>query len=245
MRIASLCERPQCSVNPTECLCYTDGVMTSPDSELTEIPLFPLNLVLYPGMPLPLHIFEERYKAMIGDCMRNNTPFGVPLIRSGQEVGGPADPQRIGTTTRVLRSQLLDGGRMNIMTKGERRFEIIEITQQDPHVAGVVRLLDEPVGESFTGVSSELTEEFSKLMRNLISLSGGYTSQVDVPESPVELSYMIAANLDAPIPVRQELLEVPTAADRLNRLVPLLRRRNHALEEEIARQNPFKGPRLN
>jgi Lon protease-like protein len=182
---------------------------------------------------------------MIGDCMRNNTPFGVPLIRSGQEVGGPADPQRIGTTTRVLRSQLLDGGRMNIMTKGERRFEIIEITQQDPHVAGVVRLLDEPVGESFTGVSSELTEEFSKLMRNLISLSGGYTSQVDVPESPVELSYMIAANLDAPIPVRQELLEVPTAADRLNRLVPLLRRRNHALEEEIARQNPFKGPRLN
>jgi Lon protease-like protein len=219
--------------------------MTSPNSELTEIPLFPLNLVLYPGMPLPLHIFEERYKAMIGDCMRNNTPFGVPLIRSGQEVGGPADPQRIGTTTRVLRSQLLDGGRMNIMTKGERRFEIIEITQQDPHVAGVVRLLDEPVGESFTGVSSELTEEFSKLMRNLISLSGGYTSQVDVPESPVELSYMIAANLDAPIPVRQELLEVPTAADRLNRLVPLLRRRNHALEEEIARQNPFKGPRLN
>ena len=219
--------------------------MTSPNSELTEIPLFPLNLVLYPGMPLPLHIFEERYKAMIGDCMRNNTPFGVPLIRSGQEVGGPADPQRIGTTTRVLRSQLFDGGRMNIMTKGERRFEIIEITQQDPHVAGVVRLLDEPVGESFTGVSSELTEEFSKLMRNLISLSGGYTSQVDVPESPVELSYMIAANLDAPIPVRQELLEVPTAADRLNRLVPLLRRRNHALEEEIARQNPFKGPRLN
>ena len=219
--------------------------MTSPNSELTEIPLFPLNLVLYPGMPLPLHIFEERYKTMIGDCMRNNTPFGVPLIRSGQEVGGPADPQRIGTTTRVLRSQLLDGGRMNIMTKGERRFEIIEITQQDPHVAGVVRLLDEPVGESFTGVSSELTEEFSKLMRNLISLSGGYTSQVDVPESPVELSYMIAANLDAPIPVRQELLEVPTAADRLNRLVPLLRRRNHALEEEIARQNPFKGPRLN
>ena len=131
------------------------------------------------------------------------------------------------------------------MTKGERRYEIIEITQQEPHVAALVRLLDEPVGEGFTGVSSELTEEFTRLMRNLISLSGGYTSQVDVPEDPVELSYMIAANLDAPIPVRQELLEVPTAADRLNRLVPLLKRRNHALEEEVARQNPFKGPRLN
>ena len=233
------------SVNPKGPLCYTGEVMTSPNDELTEIPLFPLNLVLFPGMPLPLHIFEERYKAMIGDCMRYNTPFGVSLIRAGEEVGGPADPQRIGTTTRVLRSQMLDGGRLNIMTKGERRYEIIEITQQEPHVAGLVRMLDEPVGESFTGVSSELTEEFSKLMRNLISLSGGYTAQVDIPENPVELSYTIAANLDAPIPVRQELLQVPTAADRLNRLVPLLKRRNHALEEEIARQNPFKGPRLN
>ena len=219
--------------------------MANVNDELTEIPLFPLNLVLFPGMPLPLHIFEERYKAMIGDCMRYNRPFGVSLIRSGQEVGSPADPQPIGTTARVLRSQMLEQGRINIMTKGERRFEIIEITQQEPHVAALVKLLDEPVGEGFTGISSELTEEFTKLMRNLISLSGGYTSQVDVPQDPVELSYMIAANLDAPIPVRQELLEVPTAADRLNRLIPLIKRRNHALQEELARQNPFRGPRLN
>ena len=219
--------------------------MASANDELVEIPLFPLNLVLFPGMPLPLHIFEERYKAMIGECMRYNRPFGVSLIRSGQEVGSPADPQPIGTTTRVLRSQMLEQGRMNIMTKGERRFEVIEVTQQEPHVAALVRLLDEPVGEGFTGISSELTEEFTKLMRNLVSLSGGYTAQVDIPENPVELSYMISANLDAPIPVRQELLEVPTAADRLNRLVPLLKRRNHALEEELARQNPFRGPRLN
>ena len=219
--------------------------MASANDETIEIPLFPLNLVLFPGMPLPLHIFEERYKAMIGDCMRYNTPFGVSLIRSGQEVGEAADPHPIGTTTRVLRSQMLEQGRLNIMTKGERRFEIIEVTQQEPHVAALVRLLEDPVGEGFSGVSSELTEEFTKLMQSLISLSGGYSAQVDVPEDPVELSYMIAANLDAPIPVRQELLEVPTAADRLNRLVPLLKRRNHALQEELARQNPFRGPRLN
>ncbi len=219
--------------------------MASANDEIVEIPLFPLNLVLFPGMPLPLHIFEERYKAMIGDCMRYNTPFGVSLIRSGQEVGSPADPQPIGTTTRVLRSQMLEQGRINVMTKGERRFEIVEITQQEPHVAALVRLLDEPVGDDFSGISSEITEEFSRLMRNLISLSGGYASQVEIPTDPVELSYTIAANLEAPVPVRQELLEVPTAADRLNRLVPLLKRRNHALDEELQRQNPFKGPRLN
>ena len=140
---------------------------------------------------------------------------------------------------------MLEQGRLNIMTKGERRFEIIEVTQQEPHVAALVRLLEDPVGEGFSGVSSELTEEFTKLMQSLISLSGGYSAQVDVPEDPVELSYMIAANLDAPIPVRQELLEVPTAADRLNRLVPLLSGATHALQEELARQNPFRGPRLN
>ena len=243
--MSTLCERLQVSVNPKKSLCYTCEVMASANDELTEIPLFPLNLVLFPGMPLPLHIFEERYKAMIGDCMRYNTPFGVSLIRSGQEVGGPADPHPIGTTTRVLRSQMLEQGRLNIMTKGERRYEIVEITQQEPNVAALVRLLDEPIGDGFAGVSAELTEEFTRMMRSLISLSGGYTSQVDVPEDPVELSYLIAANLDAPVPLRQELLEVPTAADRLNRLVPLLRRRNHALQEELERQNPFKGPRLN
>ena len=219
--------------------------MANANDEIVEIPLFPLNLVLFPGMPLPLHIFEERYKAMIGDCMRYNTPFGVSLIRSGQEVGSPADPQPIGTTTRVLRSQMLEQGRINIMTKGERRFEIVDITQREPHVAALVRLLDEPVGEDFSGISSEIIEEFSRLMRNLISLTGGYASQVEIPTDPVELSYTIAANLEAPVPVRQELLEVPTAADRLNRLVPLLKRRNHALDEELQRQNPFKGPRLN
>ncbi len=219
--------------------------MTSTNDELAELPLFPLNLVLFPGMPLPLHIFEERYKAMIGDCLRNDTPFGVPLIRSGQEAGEAAEPHRIGSTARVLRSELLEQGRMNIITKGERRFEIIEITQQEPHVAALVRLMDEPVGDDFAGITPELTAEYTKLIRGLMTLSGGYTAQVTVPENPVDLSYMIAANLDAPVPVRQELLEAPTAADRLNRLIPLLKRRNHALQEEITRQNPFKGPRLN
>ena len=216
--------------------------MASANDEIAEIPLFPLGLVLFPGMPLPLHIFEERYKAMIGDCMRNDTAFGVSLIRSGQEVGAPADPHPIGTTTRVLQSQMLEQGRMNILTKGERRFEIIEVTQREPHVAALVRMLDEPVGEGFTGVSPELTAEFTRLMQSLISLSGGYTSQVEIPEDPVQLSYMIAANLDAPLPVRQELLEVPTASDRLNRLVPLLKRRNHACRRNCSGRTPSAAP---
>ena len=215
------------------------------DEATVILPLFPLNMVLFPEMPLPLHIFEERYKAMIGECMERNAPFGVVLIRSGQEVGGPADSFGIGTSTRVLRSELLEQGRMNIMTKGERRFEVLEITQQIPHIEARVRFLEEPVGEGFSGLTAELTEEYSKMVRSLTALGGGYASQVTIPDDPVRLSYAIAGSLELPTPVRQELLEAPTANDRLNRLLPMLRRGNHALQEEIAKRNPFKGPRLN
>ena len=112
-----------------------------PQDGLTRLPLFPLNLVLFPGMDLPLHIFEERYRNMIGECLENDTPFGVVLIKEGPEVGAPAEPERIGTSTRILRSEILDQGRMNIMTKGQQRFEIEEIVQRVPHVVGLVRYL--------------------------------------------------------------------------------------------------------
>ncbi|MCI0849057.1 MAG: LON peptidase substrate-binding domain-containing protein, partial [Chloroflexi bacterium] len=92
----------------------------SPDG-LTTLPLFPLNLVLFPGMDLPLHIFEQRYRDMIGECLDKDAPFGVVLIKEGVEVGDPADPERIGTSTRILSSEILDQGRMNILTRGERR----------------------------------------------------------------------------------------------------------------------------
>ena len=83
----------------------------APD-DLIELPLFPLNVVLFPGMSLPLHIFEERYKAMIGACSEHDTPFGVLLIKEGQEVGDPAEPFQVGTTARITEVQQLEDGRM-------------------------------------------------------------------------------------------------------------------------------------
>ncbi len=216
----------------------------SPDG-LTRLPLFPLNLVLFPGMDLPLHIFEERYKDMIGECLNQDAPFGVVLIKEGLEVGAPADPERIGTSTRILRSELLDQGRMNLMTKGERRFEIEEIVQRAPHVVGRVRFLLEPEGEGCSELVPQVNEEYVALVQNLTALTGGYTSRVTVPEDPVELSYAIAANLDLETHLRQSLLVTETAATRLSDLIPLLQEGNKALKERIAKQNPFQGPRLN
>ncbi len=228
---------------------YTRTVMEEPQQGpsdgLVELPLFPLNLVLFPGMDLPLHIFEERYKDMIGECLNNHTPFGVVLIKEGMEVGAPADPERIGTSTRILRSELLDQGRMNIMTKGERRFEIVEIIQRVPHVIGRVRFLVEIEGEGCLDLVREIADEYVALVRNMTALTGGYASRVSVPEDPVELSYAIAANLDLATHLRQSLLVTETAATRLADLIPLVRQGNEDLRQRIANSNPFQGPRLN
>ncbi|MED5588549.1 MAG: LON peptidase substrate-binding domain-containing protein [Chloroflexota bacterium] len=216
----------------------------SPDG-LTRLALFPLNLVLFPGMELPLHIFEERYKDMIGECLEQDVPFGVVLIKEGLEVGAPADPERIGTSTRILRSEILDQGRMNIVTKGERRFEIEEIIQRVPHVVGRVRFLGALEGDGCAELSPQINDEYINLVKNLTALTGGYTSRVEIPEDPIELSYAIAGNLNLEPHLRQSLLVTETAATRLFDLIPLLKQGNETLREQITKQNPFQGNRLN
>ena len=196
-------------------------------------------------MELPLHIFEERYKDMIGECLEQDVPFGVVLIKEGLEVGAPADPERIGTSTRILRSEILDQGRMNIVTKGERRFEIEEIIQRVPHVVGRVRFLVELEGEGCAELIPQINDEYVNLVKNLTALTGGYTSRVEIPEDPIELSYAISGNLNLEPHLRQSLLVTETAATRLFDLIPLLKQGNETLREQITKQNPFQGNRLN
>ena len=196
-------------------------------------------------MELPLHIFEERYKDMIGECLEQDVPFGVVLIKEGLEVGAPADPERIGTSTRILRSEILDQGRINIVTKGERRFEIEEIIQRVPHVVGRVRFLVELEGEGCAELIPQINDEYVNLVKNLTALPGGYTSRVEIPEDPIELSYAIAGNLNLEPHLRQSLLVTETAATRLFDLIPLLKQGNETLREQITKQNPFQGNRLN
>ena len=217
--------------------------------DLVELPLFPLNVVLFPGMPMPLHIFEERYKQMIGECLDREAPFGIMLIKEGPEVGGPAEPVRIGTTARIGQVERLQEGRLNIMTTGERRFELIEVTQQLPYLAGRVRYLREETGEDPSPALAQVREGYAVFLRNLTSLAGGWTSTAEVPDDAVPLSFAVATSLATTVAmpggIKQDILEAPDAAERLTRLVPLLNQGNEALAEEIAKRNPFKGPRLN
>ena len=107
------------------------------------IPLFPLNVVLFPNGLLPLNIFEDRYLLMIQRCLDNNLDIGIALIKSGVEVGGPAEPHLVGTTARIIDSQTTDDGRINIAVTGRDRFLVDKITQESPYIEGTVSFLEE------------------------------------------------------------------------------------------------------
>lgn len=113
-----------------------------------EIPLFPLRSVLCPGVALPLHIFEDRYRLMVNRCIERGEPFGVVLLREGQEVG-PVRGQvaGVGTTAAIRRAGAYPDGRMDILTVGQQRFRLEEVDNvSEPYLVGRVHLLEEPTG---------------------------------------------------------------------------------------------------
>ena len=220
-----------------------------PPDDLTELPLFPLNLVLFPGMRLPLHIFEERYKAMIGDCIEREAPFGVVLIKDGPEVGGPAEPFRVGTTARITQVQHLEEGRMNLLALGEKRFDLVEVVREIPHLVGLVAFKQEAVGDTPADLLGDVEQEYGVFLGHIATMAGAWNAPVQVPEDPLTLSFEAVATLtgsiELPQGMRQELLEVDTAGERLTRLLPLLKRANELIVEQVEKNNPYRGPRLN
>ena len=221
-----------------------------PPGSHAELPLFPLNnVVLFPGMPLPLHIFEERYKAMIGACADRDEPFGVLLIKDGNEVGEPSTPHTIGTTARVSQVQRLEEGRLNILTRGETRFELLETVQTTPHLVGLVRFLEDAEGTVSATTVAGVREQFVALQRHLTAMAGGWDREIAVPDEAVDLARTAAATLAVSFPlppdVRQSLLETPTAGAQLEKLLTLMRQANRIVSEQVEQNTPFKGPRLN
>ena len=104
-----------------------------------QIPLFPLNTVLFPGMPLQLHIFESRYKLMVNHLMNQEPIFGVVLIKKGVESLGPlAEPHMIGTTARILKVDPLQDGCFNLTVVGEKRFIIESISNEHPYLTATI-----------------------------------------------------------------------------------------------------------
>jgi Lon protease-like protein len=221
-----------------------------PPDDLTELRLFPLNnIVLFPKMHLPLHIFEERYKSMIRSCLNEQQPFGVLLIRQGQEVGEPSEPFKIGTTARISKIQELQEGRLNLATEGERRFELIDIKQTLPYMTGLIRYFGNDEKTVSNSLMTSIKAEFLLFLSHQATIAGGWNSNITLPEDPDELLAQIisgiSSSIDIPTELRQRLLETNECSERLEKLVPILQKGNEIMREQSEKTNPFQGNRLN
>ena len=222
-----------------------DDSETRPDEPTEELRLFPLNVVLFPGVTLPLRIFEERYKLMIGECVDAKEPFGVTLIQAGPEVGGAATPYRTGTTARITNVERLDDGRMNLATLGETRFRIVDTVHEVPYLKARVRYLPEELGEVDPDELDRLRELFEEYLRGLASLQGGWVRQATAPLDPGALSHTVAHYMELPAVAKQRLLELAFIGERIHYEVPLIEGANRRLREQVLGRSPFRGARLN
>ncbi|MFB3814127.1 MAG: LON peptidase substrate-binding domain-containing protein [Terriglobales bacterium] len=170
------------------------------------LPLFPLDLVLLPGVPLPLHIFEPRYKEMIGECLAQRLPFGV--VRAKEE--GIAET---GCTAEILELvKRYDDGRMDILTVGRRRFEVVEVNHDRSFLqAEVMFIEDEP-----SQVPARDRQRALSLYEEIAEAAG---SEAEVDPDSELLSYQLAGALPIDLDFKQGLLGVHSEAERLAGLI--------------------------
>lgn len=188
-----------------------------------DLRLFPLQTVLFPGMRLPIHVFEDRYRLMIRECIEEDTPFGVLLIKSGSETGAPAVPHDVGTTARILQVEYLDDGRMNIFTVGERRFRTIALNTTQPYLRGEITFVDQrPAGDEAGALIARAEPIFGEYLRTFLAIGDQWSNTVLLPRDPGEAADFVAARLDVAQQVKQELLEQLSPDRRLRRELDLL-----------------------
>ncbi len=184
--------------------------------------LFPLNIVMFPGAPLTLHIFEERYRDMIGRCLEESHPFGVVLIREGSETGAPAIYYNVGTWVQINASVRFEDGRMLIATTGQRRFRVQYPIQREPYQVASVVTLQEESGTGLTNAARELQTAYDLYWKAVAAATGVQNEIEKLPQDVIAMSYNLAHRLQVTNERKQRWLEV-NAATRVNEIISMLR----------------------
>jgi len=189
-----------------------------------SLPLFPLGTVLFPGLLLPLHIFEERYRQLVRDLLAEPAPrrFGVIAIRKGRETGidGISALYQIGCTATVRQVTERDDGRFDLVTAGAQRFRLADLDDSKPYLQGKVDLLPEQSGgQAAAGDAAQAVQAVQAAFRTYLgALAARGAAQLavpDLPADPVLLSYLVAASMIIDLSDKQALLAEPDAAGRL------------------------------
>ena len=197
-----------------------------------ELPLFPLpEVVLFPTRPLPLHIFEFRYRIMINTILESDRRFGVLMI----------DPTKgtianVGCCAEILHYQRLPDDRIKLLALGQQRFRVLEYVREKPYRVGLVEWIED---QSPAKDLRPLASEVEQLLRDVVHLSSKLTEPEielpnDLPDLPTELSYWIASNLYGVAPEQQALLEIQDTVARLEREAEILTStRNHLAARSV------------
>lgn len=202
---------------------------------MSRLPLFPLNTVLFPGMPIHLHIFEERYKLMIARCIEKRIPFGVVLIKTGFEVetfGPTTEAHGVGCTAIITQVQPLGDGRMNIVAVGHERFRIAEQFSDEAYMTGEVEILpmDKPDAPILTGQANALRSWLARYLHVLEKVENTDFEMGRFPKDPMALAYLSAAVLRLAPVEKQPLLAESDASRLLTKLTAIFKREVALLE---------------
>jgi len=208
------------------------------------LPLFPLGTVLYPGMVLPLHIFEDRYRQLVADLLAGPEPheFGVIAIRHGRETGidGVSALFETGCTAELRQVEEYEDGRFDLITVGARRFKLLGLGDPAPYFSADVELLPEAGGdEDEAAVLVPVVQRAFRSYLDVIAERGGTPIGIpELPDEPLLLSYLVAAAVVVDLPVKQSLLEEPDARRRLAAERALLGREMQMLKSLTAAPAP-------
>lgn len=196
-----------------------DGPAADQGTVTMDMPLFPLNVVLFPGMVLPLHIFEPRYREMINRCIDEDEPFGVVLAGDDDQIGNPAKVRRVGTAARITRVERLSDGRMDITTIGTKRFRIVGLDHSLAYLTANVRQY--PVANGATRLAEKLAHGLRpKVIEYVELLSEASKTRLRLdrlPEDPTTLALLVAIALQVDNEQKQALLEMPHVPQMLAR----------------------------
>ena len=209
-----------------------------------RLPLFPLGAVLYPGMLLPLHIFEERYRQLVRDLLERPEPrrFGVIAIRKGLQTGidDVHSLYEIGCTATLRRVDKLEDGRFDLVTVGTQRFRLLALDQTQPYLQGEIELLAEDAADQAAAApSARAVQGAFRAYLDALTERGGATVRIeDLPSEPVLLSFVVAATMVIDLPERQGLLDEPDTVRRLGMERTLLARETAMLRATTSRPAP-------
>lgn len=189
-----------------------------------ELPLFPLQVVLYPDMPLPLHVFEPRYREMILKCVEEKAVFGIVLSDANEASESLAMSNAVGTTARITQYEILGDGRINIEVVGETRFRVTQTKSGSVYPSAKVEPFWEQSADPLSLQSSfdQACQLFRAYLRSLLANSNRSLSSVQLPREPECLSYAIASVLQISLTEKQRLLEITNTERRLIREIEIL-----------------------